>query len=138
MIGEGLALTFSEFSALQGSLNKNPLAAIEDERSQHDEKLKKMNADMEEVFNRKVVEKQDKMNKVEREDMSKLNKDRSSLKEERSRLISKKEELEAEKKSWANTHGIEMSKFLARSTESLDGKKKKYGLPANPFKFGRS
>ena len=27
--------------------------------------------------------------------------------------------------------------FLQRSTESLD-KKKKYGLPARPFKFGRS
>ena len=50
----------------------------------------------------------------------------------------KREGLEAEKKTWAATHGIEMSKFLARSTESLDGKRKKYTLPNNPFKFGRS
>ena len=30
-----------------------------------------------------------------------------------------------------------LQRFLCRSTESLD-KKKKYGLPARPFKFGRS
>jgi len=41
-----------------------------------------------------------------------------------------------ERKAWeSGSSGL--SSFLGRSTESLD-KKKKYGLPARPFKFGRS
>eukprot|EP00090_Calanus_glacialis_P024427 TRINITY_DN37948_c0_g1_i9.p1 TRINITY_DN37948_c0_g1~~TRINITY_DN37948_c0_g1_i9.p1 ORF type:complete len:683 (-),score=230.28 TRINITY_DN37948_c0_g1_i9:149-2197(-) len=119
-------------------LNKNPLAVIEDEKNGHQEKLRKMTNDMEDVFKRKVEEKQEKMNKVEREDMERLEKEKKHLEEEKIRLASKKEELESDKKSWAQTHGIEMAKFLHRSTESLDGKKKKYGLSVNPFKFGRS
>merc|ERR1719228_2051047 len=119
-------------------LNKNPLAVIEDEKNEHQEKLKRMNDDMEDVFRRKVEEKQEKMSRVEREEMERLEREKKQLEEEKLKLASKKEELEKEKKSWASTHGIEMSKFLHRSTESLDGKKKKYGLPVNPFKFGRS
>jgi len=119
-------------------LNKNPLAVIEDEKNEHQEKLKRMNDDMEDVFRRKVEEKQEKMSRVEREDMERLEREKKQLEEEKLKLASNKEELEKEKKSWASTHGIEMSKFLHRSTESLDGKKKKYGLPVNPFKFGRS
>ena len=84
-------------------LNKNPLAVIEDEKNGHQEKLRKMTNDMEDVFQRKVEEKQEKMNKVEREDMERLEKEKKHLKEEKIRLASKKEELESDKKSWAQT-----------------------------------
>ena len=119
-------------------LNKNPLAVIEDEKNDHQEKLRKMNDDMEDVFRRKVEEKQEKMNRVEKEDMERLEREKKQLEVEKLKLASKKEELEKDKKSWTHTHGVEMAKLLHRSTESLDGKKKKYGLPVNPFKFGRS
>eukprot|EP00092_Neocalanus_flemingeri_P039014 GFUD01042470.1.p1 GENE.GFUD01042470.1~~GFUD01042470.1.p1 ORF type:complete len:385 (+),score=123.82 GFUD01042470.1:1125-2279(+) len=119
-------------------LNKNPLAVIEDEQNEHQEKLRRMNDDMEDVFRRKVEEKQEKMNRVEREDMERLEREKKQLEGEKLKLASKKEDLEKDKKSWAHTHGVEMTKLLHRSTESLDGKKKKYGLPVNPFKFGRS
>ena len=119
-------------------MNKNPLAVIEDEKNDHQEKLRKMNDDMEDVFRRKVEEKQEKMNRVEKEDMERLEREKKQLEVEKLKLASKKEELENEKKSWTHTHGVEMAKLLHRSTESLDGKKKKYGLPVNPFKFGRS
>jgi len=119
-------------------LNKNPLAVIEDEKNDHQEKLRKMNDDMEDVFRRKVEEKQEKMSRVEKEDMERLEREKKQLEVEKLKLASKKEELEKDKKSWTHTHGVEMAKLLHRSTESLDGKKKKYGLPVNPFKFGRS
>ena len=93
---------------------------------------------MEEVFKRKVDEKEDRMRRLERDEESRLEKDKKQIEMDRNNILAKKEELEAEKKTWATTHGIEMSKFLARSTESLDGKRKKYTLPNNPFKFGRS
>jgi len=120
------------------TMNKNPLAVIEDEKNGHQEKMRKMTDDMEDVFQRKVSEKQEKLQQTEREDMLRLEREKTELEQEKQRLASKKEELESEKKSWAQTHGIEMAKFLHRSTESLDGKKKKYGLSVNPFKFGRS
>ena len=142
---------------------KNPLALIEDEKIAHEEKLRKMNEDMEDVFKRKVDEKQDRMRRLQRDEESRLEKEKKMLEEEKvnlnlfccfsiieleseqnivlffkANINSKREELESEKKTWASNHGIEMSKFLARSTESLDGKRKKYTLPNNPFKFGRS
>ena len=97
-----------------------------------------MNDDMEEVFKRWVDEKQDKMKRLEKDEERRLEKDRKLIEEEKIYIHSKREEFEVEKKSWGSTHGIEMSKFLAKSTESLDGKRKKYTLPNNPFKFGRS
>jgi len=120
------------------NMNKNPLAVIEDEKNGHQEKMRKMTDDMEDVFQRKVTEKQEKLQQAEKEDMERLEKEKKNLEQEKVRLATKKEELESEKKTWAQTHGIEMAKFLHRSTESLDGKKKKYGLSVNPFKFGRS
>ena len=123
---------------LKGSLSKNPLALIEDEKFAHEDKLKKMNDDMEDVFKRKVEEKKEKMKRIERDEENRLDREKKGVEEERVRINIKREELENEKKSWANTHGIEMTKFLARSSESLDGKRKKYTLPNNPFKFGRS
>jgi len=132
------ALAMSNEGDTTSMKNKNPLAVIEDEKNGHQEKLRKMTNDMEDVFQRKVEEKQEKMNKVEKEEMEKLEKEKKQLEEERVKLTSKKEELENERRSWAQTHGVEMAKFLHRSTESLDGKKKKYGLSVNPFKFGRS
>ena len=50
---------------LKGSLSKNPLALIEDEKFAHEDKLKKMNDDMEDVFKRKVEEKKEKMKRIE-------------------------------------------------------------------------
>ena len=119
-------------------MSKNPLALIEDEKLAHEDKLRRMDDDMEDVFKRKVEEKKEKMKRLERDEENRLERDKKGLQEEKVRISMKREELENEKKSWASTHGIEMSKFLARSSESLDGKRKKYTLPNNPFKFGRS
>ena len=47
--GEGVGLVIG--------LNKNPLAAIEDEEKEHLIKMKKLEKEMEEVFNKKVEEK---------------------------------------------------------------------------------
>ena len=119
-------------------MNKNPLAVIEDEKNEHDEKMQRMKDDMEDVFKRKVSEKQEKINRVEKEDTERVEKEMKHLEEDRLKLATKKELLYKEKQSWEDTHGFERIIILNRSTESLDGKKKKYGLPNNPFKFGRS
>ena len=117
---------------------KNPLALIEDEKLAHNDKLRKMKGDMEEVFLKKVEEKEGRLRRHEQDEEARLERERRGLEDERTTLMTRREELEREKKTWATNNGIEMSKFLGRSTESLDSKRKKYTLPNNPFRFGRS
>lgn len=62
---------------------KNPLALIEDEKIAHEEKLRKMNEDMEDVFKRKVDEKQDRMKRLQRDEESRLEKEKKMLEEEK-------------------------------------------------------
>ena len=66
---------------------KNPLALIEDEKIAHQEKLRKMNEDMEDVFKRKVDEKQDRMKRLQRDEETRLEKEKKLLKEEKVNLI---------------------------------------------------
>ena len=97
-----------------------------------------MNVDMEEVFLKKVDEKQGRLRRQEVEEETRIERERREGEEERSSIVSRREELERTKKTWAANNGIEVSKLLGRSTESLDTKRKKYTLPNNPFRFGRS
>ena len=124
---------------LQGTtLLKNPLALIEDEKLAHNGKMRKMKGDMEEVFLKKVEEKEGRLRRLEQDEEARLERERRGVEEERASIVARREDLEREKKTWAANNGIEMSKFLGRSTESLDSKRKKYTLPNNPFRFGRS
>ena len=124
---------------LQGTtLLKNPLALIEDEKLAHNGKMRKMKGDMEEVFLKKVEEKEGRLRRLEQDEEARLERERRGMEEERASIVTRREDLEREKKTWAANNGIEMSKFLGRSTESLDSKRKKYTLPNNPFRFGRS
>ena len=66
---------------------KNPLALIEDEKIAHQEKLRKMNEDMEDVFKRKVDEKQDRMKRLQRDEETRLEKEKKMLEEEKVILI---------------------------------------------------
>ena len=66
---------------------KNPLALIEDEKIAHQEKLRKMNEDMEDVFKRKVDEKQDRMKRLQRDEETRLEKEKKMLEDEKVNLI---------------------------------------------------
>ena len=66
---------------------KNPLALIEDEKIAHQEKLRKMNEDMEDVFKRKVDEKQDRMKRLQRDEETRLEKEKKMLEDEKVDLI---------------------------------------------------
>jgi len=73
---------------------------------------------------------------VEKQESDKLRQLRRGLEEEQEREGSRTPSVPG-RKTWENSSSVNLSNFLGRSTESLD-KKKKYGLPARPFKFGRS
>jgi septin 7 len=54
-------------------LSRNPLAQMEEEKREHDAKLKKMEQEMEQVFEMKVKEKKQKLKDSENDVSSSLN-----------------------------------------------------------------
>lgn len=119
--------------------NKNPLAQIEEEKKEHQNKMLKMEKEMEEVFERKVREKKQKLQDSE-EDLERRHK------ESMDKLEQQKRELEArlaafgqEKVAWEQINGISVEELKRLSMESLDGgkKKKSGGLSGVSFRMGR-
>ena len=77
-------------------LLQNPLATIEEERREHQAKMTKMEKEMEEVFERKVREKKNKLNDSEI-DLDKRHR------ESKEKLDSQKRELEAQRAAFLVT-----------------------------------
>ena len=67
-------------------MSKNPLALIEDEKLAHEDKLRRMDDDMEDVFKRRVEEKKEKMKRLERDEEDRLERDKKGLHEEKLRI----------------------------------------------------
>ena len=120
------------------SFLQNPLAQIEEEKKEHQNKMLKMEKEMEEVFERKVREKKQKLQDSE-EDLERRHK------ESMDKLEQQKRELEArlaafgqEKAAWEQINGISVEELKRLSMESLDGKKKKSGGRSGvSFRMGR-
>jgi len=119
--------------------NKNPMAQIEEEKREHHNKMLKMEREMEEVFERKVKEKQRKLKDSET-DLERRHK------ESMEKLEQQKRELEArisaftqEKAAWEQINGVSVEELKRLSMESLDGgkKKKSGGLSGVSFRMGR-
>jgi len=114
------------------SKNKNPLAAIEDEKVQHEEKMARMEAEMGAVLETKVGERRGLMAEVTRREEEAVTRDRGLVTRAREEIRDKRGELERERVEWTTR----MRLSSARSTESL-GKKKAFRLSMGTFKFGR-
>merc|ERR1712156_1009505 len=109
--------------------NKNPLAQIEEEKREHHNKMLKMEREMEEVFERKVKEKQQKLadSQADLEKRHKESKDK--LEAQKRELEAKMSAFEQEKEAWEQINGVSVEELKRLSMESLDTiKKKKSGL----------
>jgi len=107
--------------------NKNPLAQMEEEKQEHDLKMKKMETEMEQVFEMKVKEKKQKLKDSEA-DLQKCHEVmRKTLDNQIKELEEKKKALEAEKQAWEQANGVSLEELRRRSIErdSMDGKEKK-------------
>ncbi|XP_070001002.1 septin-7 isoform X5 [Penaeus vannamei] len=116
--------------------NKNPLAQMEEEKNEHTNRMKKMEAEMEQVFEMKVKEKMGKLNELE-QDLQKRNETmRKKLESDTLELEEERERFEREKKAWEAANNITVEELHRKSLESIsrehvDGKektKKKKGL----------
>jgi septin 7 len=114
--------------------DKNPLAQMEDERKNHEQKMKKMEMEMEQVFEMKVKERNQRIIDSENDLQRREEQMKKSLEKLQKDVEEKKKSYEAEKYSWEQMNGITFEELRRRSLEALskegvDGKKlKKKGI----------
>lgn len=108
-------------------MTKNPLAQMEDEKRDHDAKLKKMETEMEQVFEMKVKEKKQKLKDSEIALQQKNEQMLKRLESEASELDERRRQLELEIRDWESSSGISLDELRRRSIEreTTDGKEKK-------------
>jgi len=118
--------------------NKNPLAQIEEEKREHQNKMLKMEREMEEVFERKVREKQQKLKDSEADLERRHKESMEKLEQQKRELEARLAAFEQEKQAWSQINGVSIEELKRLSMESLDGKKKKSGgLSGVSFRMGR-
>ncbi|KAL5288458.1 SEPT7 family protein [Megaselia abdita] len=110
--------------------NKNPLAQMEEEKREHDLKMKKMEAEMEQVFEMKVKEKKQKLKDSEQELTRRHDDRKKALDQQIRELEERRRAFEQEKKEWEESNNITLDELRRRSLEAnsketVDGKDKK-------------
>ncbi|XP_018405913.1 PREDICTED: septin-7 isoform X6 [Cyphomyrmex costatus] len=98
--------------------NKNPLAQLEEEKREHDNKMKKMETEMEQVFEMKVREKRQKLKDSETDLQRRHEQMRRSLEQQVRELEEKRRAFEAEKTMWEQQTGHSIEELRRRSLEA--------------------
>ncbi|XP_014477661.1 PREDICTED: septin-7 isoform X2 [Dinoponera quadriceps] len=98
--------------------NKNPLAQLEEEKREHDNKMKKMETEMEQVFEMKVREKKQKLKESEADLQRRHEQMRRSLEQQVRELEEKRRAFEAEKTAWEQQTGHSIEELRRRSLEA--------------------
>ncbi|EZA55852.1 septin-7 isoform X2 [Ooceraea biroi] len=98
--------------------NKNPLAQLEEEKREHDNKMKKMELEMEQVFEMKVREKKQKLKDSEADLQRRHEQMRRSLEQQVRELEEKRRAFEAEKTAWEQQTGHSIEELRRRSLEA--------------------
>ncbi|XP_050445033.1 septin-7 isoform X4 [Cataglyphis hispanica] len=98
--------------------NKNPLAQLEEEKREHDNKMKKMETEMEQVFEMKVREKKQKLKDSEADLQRRHEQMRRSLEQQVRELEEKRRAFEAEKTAWEQQTGHSIEELRRRSLEA--------------------
>jgi len=117
--------------------NKNPLFLIEEEKKESAAKLSNMEREMEEVFERKVREKKQKLSDNEADLERRQAESANRLEQLKEELEERKAAFLQEKQNWEQSHNITIDELKRMSLESLDGKKKKGALSGVSFRMGK-
>ncbi|XP_011064710.1 PREDICTED: septin-7 isoform X6 [Acromyrmex echinatior] len=96
----------------------NPLAQLEEEKREHDNKMKKMETEMEQVFEMKVREKRQKLKDSETDLQRRHEQMRRSLEQQVRELEEKRRAFEAEKTAWEQQTGHSIEELRRRSLEA--------------------
>jgi septin 7 len=117
-------LTGGGSSITSAAMNVNPLEQIEKERDDQEKKLKKMEQEMEQVFEMKVKEKKKKLKDSEAEFTSKYEQTMKTLEHTRSELEEKRAKFEKERAEFESEYGISPDGSLGRPGEKRKKEKK--------------
>ncbi|XP_024868986.1 septin-7 isoform X1 [Temnothorax curvispinosus] len=96
----------------------NPLAQLEEEKREHDNKMKKMETEMEQVFEMKVREKKQKLKDSEADLQRRHEQMRRSLEQQVRELEEKRRAFEVEKTAWEQQTGHSIEELRRRSLEA--------------------
>ncbi|KAL6256334.1 hypothetical protein P5V15_012451 [Pogonomyrmex californicus] len=96
----------------------NPLAQLEEEKREHDNKMKKMETEMEQVFEMKVREKRQKLKDSEADLQRRHEQMRRSLEQQVRELEEKRRAFEVEKTAWEQQTGHSIEELRRRSLEA--------------------
>ena len=88
----------------------NPYILIDEEKKIHDKKIRDNEEEMEEVFCRKVHEKEEKLLRWQIQENSILEKKKEDIIKEKDMIEFEKEQLRKDKLAWENEKGIKLSK----------------------------
>ncbi|KAF4522271.1 hypothetical protein B566_EDAN011967 [Ephemera danica] len=110
--------------------NVNPLAQMEEEKRDHENKMKKMEAEMEQVFKMKVSEKKQKLKDSENDLQRRHEQMRKALESQQKELEERRSGFEREKAAWEQSNNVTIEELRRRSLEAnsketVDGKEKK-------------
>ncbi|XP_052815886.1 septin-7-like isoform X2 [Mya arenaria] len=92
-----------------GSLTKDPLSQMAEEKREHDTKMKKMEAEMEQVFEMKVKEKKQKLKDSEADLQKRSEQMKKSLEQQQQELDEKWKSFDKEKQMWEESTGYSNS-----------------------------
>ncbi|XP_048738030.2 septin-7-like isoform X1 [Ostrea edulis] len=107
-----------------GSLSKDPLTQMAEEKKEHDNKMKKMEAEMEQVFEMKVQEKQSKLKESEADLQRRAEHMKKSLEQQQKEVEEKWKGFEKEKQQWEDSVGV--SKGSQENIKDSNKKNKKH------------
>ncbi|XP_070178246.1 protein peanut-like [Littorina saxatilis] len=113
-----LAPSTNEGKVKPGSLTKDPLTQMAEERQEHNLKMKKMEAEMEQVFEMKVKEKKQKLKDSEADLQKRSEQMKKSLEQQQREMDDKWKGFEREKAEWEHTWG-ERRRSLENQKDSL-------------------
>ncbi|KDR23844.1 Protein peanut [Zootermopsis nevadensis] len=107
----------------QGVMNSfmtvwNPLAQMEEEKRDHEVKMKKMESEMEQVFEMKVREKKQKLRDSEADLQRRHEQMKKALEQQISELEERRQSYEKEKQAWEQSNNVTLEELRRRSLEA--------------------
>ncbi|GCC18318.1 hypothetical protein chiPu_0017888 [Chiloscyllium punctatum] len=111
-------------SKTKGPLTRSPLAEMEDERREHVAKMKKMETEMEQVFEMKVKEKKQKLKDSENELQRRHEQMKKNLEAQYKELEEKRKQFEEEKAAWEMEQRV-LEQQRLDSSKTMEKNKKK-------------
>jgi len=130
-----LSLTSRGNSKVNEEIVMNPYVRLEEEKKNHDKKMNENAKDMEEVFSRKVHEKEERLVRLKMQEISFIEKEQENMVKEKEMIEFEREQLRKDKESWEKERGEKLTKVntLPAGGFALAKTRPRFGLSFGNF-----